>query len=238
MESCDWAGMLLRMYNGGLSGASSRSRDRGRPAGDQAGVTSATSSSRAKRLRVAQDRMRRASAGPDPPFDSNARRHTSVRAVDVVPASTTDIDIESTRAIAASTCTAPREAGGQDVNNTEFGRPGHPHPDRHRGRLPGGALAAQEPARPHGTCFGRGSTSGSSRAREARGEQGGRKTEIGWGHQIRSYVLQPYQMVKDLRTGHVSSSPADVLDGDLDPFMEASLAQRLSGRTVVVEDVE
>jgi peptide chain release factor 2 len=64
------------------------------------------------------------------------------------------------------------------------------------------------------------------------------KTDIGWGHQIRSYVLQPYQMVKDLRTGHVSGTPADVLDGDLDPFMEASLAQRLSGRTVTVEDVE
>jgi peptide chain release factor 2 len=64
------------------------------------------------------------------------------------------------------------------------------------------------------------------------------KTEIGWGRQIRSYVLQPYQMVKDLRTGHVSASPDEVLDGDLDPFMEASLAQRLSGRTVTVEDVE
>ena len=64
------------------------------------------------------------------------------------------------------------------------------------------------------------------------------KTDVSWGHQIRSYVLQPYQMVKDLRTGHVSSSPSDVLDGDLDPFLEASLAQRLSGRTVVVEDVE
>ncbi len=64
------------------------------------------------------------------------------------------------------------------------------------------------------------------------------KTDIGWGHQIRSYVLQPYQMVKDLRTGYVSGTPDDVLDGDLDPFMEASLAQRLSGRTVVVEDVE
>ena len=64
------------------------------------------------------------------------------------------------------------------------------------------------------------------------------KKDIAWGSQIRSYVLQPYQMVKDLRTGHVSSSPADVLDGDLDPFMEASLAQRLSGRTVAVEDVE
>jgi peptide chain release factor 2 len=64
------------------------------------------------------------------------------------------------------------------------------------------------------------------------------KTDIGWGHQIRSYVLQPYQMVKDLRTGHISGTPAEVLDGDLDSFMEASLAQRLSGRTVAVEDVE
>jgi peptide chain release factor 2 len=64
------------------------------------------------------------------------------------------------------------------------------------------------------------------------------KTEIGWGHQIRSYVLQPYQMVKDLRTGHVSGTPAEVLDGSLDEFMEASLAQKLSGRTVKVEDVE
>ena len=64
------------------------------------------------------------------------------------------------------------------------------------------------------------------------------KTDIGWGHQIRLYVLQPYQMVKDLRTDHVSSSPTRGAHGDLDPFMEASLAQRLSGRTVAVEDVE
>jgi peptide chain release factor 2 len=64
------------------------------------------------------------------------------------------------------------------------------------------------------------------------------KTEIGWGHQIRSYVLQPYQMVKDLRTGVVSSSPGDVLDGELDDFIAAALAQRVTGETVEVEDVE
>ncbi|HVB89579.1 MAG TPA: peptide chain release factor-like protein, partial [Beijerinckiaceae bacterium] len=65
------------------------------------------------------------------------------------------------------------------------------------------------------------------------------KKEIGWGHQIRSYVLQPYQMVKDLRTGVVSGSPSDVLDGDLDAFMEAALAQRLSGAGAPeIEDVE
>ncbi|MBV9052856.1 MAG: peptide chain release factor 2, partial [Hyphomicrobiales bacterium] len=64
------------------------------------------------------------------------------------------------------------------------------------------------------------------------------KTDIGWGHQIRSYVLQPYQLVKDLRTGVTSTSPSDVLDGDLDAFMEAALAQRVYGTTAEVEDLE
>jgi peptide chain release factor 2 len=58
----------------------------------------------------------------------------------------------------------------------------------------------------------------------------GEKTDIGWGHQIRSYVLQPYQLVKDLRTGVESRTPADVLDGDLDPFMAAALAQAIGGK--------
>jgi len=62
------------------------------------------------------------------------------------------------------------------------------------------------------------------------------KTDIGWGHQIRSYVLQPYQQVKDLRTGIVNTSPDDVLDGDLDDFMAAALAQRVTGEKVVVSD--
>jgi peptide chain release factor 2 len=64
------------------------------------------------------------------------------------------------------------------------------------------------------------------------------KTDIGWGHQIRSYVLQPYQLVKDLRTGVTSTAPLDVLDGDLDKFMAAALSQRVTGERVEVEDVE
>ena len=64
------------------------------------------------------------------------------------------------------------------------------------------------------------------------------KSDIGWGHQIRSYVLQPYQMVKDLRTGIVSTAPDDVLDGALDPFMAAALSQRVTGEAVEVEDVD
>ena len=64
------------------------------------------------------------------------------------------------------------------------------------------------------------------------------KTDIGWGHQIRSYVLQPYQLVKDLRTGITSTAPGDVLDGDLDRFMAAALSQRVTGEKVVVEDID
>jgi peptide chain release factor 2 len=64
------------------------------------------------------------------------------------------------------------------------------------------------------------------------------KTDIGWGHQIRSYVLQPYQLVKDLRTGVTSGVPSDVLDGDLDPFMEAALAQRVYGGEADVQDID
>jgi peptide chain release factor 2 len=64
------------------------------------------------------------------------------------------------------------------------------------------------------------------------------KTEIGWGHQLRSYVLQPYQMVKDLRTGVESSQPALVLDGEIDPFLTAALAARIKGQAIEVEDLD
>jgi peptide chain release factor 2 len=73
---------------------------------------------------------------------------------------------------------------------------------------------------------------------EAAAAEQAAKTDIGWGHQIRSYVLQPYQLVKDLRTGVTSGTPAAVLDGDLDAFMEAALAQKVSGGTTAVEDID
>jgi peptide chain release factor 2 len=74
---------------------------------------------------------------------------------------------------------------------------------------------------------------------EAAAAEQAAKTDIGWGHQIRSYVLQPYQLVKDLRTGVTSGTPGDVLDGDLDGFMEATLAQKAyGGGPDGVEDVD
>src|SRR6185436_6649534 len=77
------------------------------------------------------------------------------------------------------------------------------------------------------------------RREEAASAEHASKSDIGWGYQIRSYVLQPYQMVKDLRTGVTSPTPSDVLDGDLDPFMAAVLAQRaFGGGPEEVEDVE
>jgi peptide chain release factor 2 len=73
---------------------------------------------------------------------------------------------------------------------------------------------------------------------EAANAESAAKTDVGWGHQIRSYVLQPYQMVKDLRTGHETSNTSGVLDGDLDDFMEASLAARVTGYADTVTDAE
>ena len=71
---------------------------------------------------------------------------------------------------------------------------------------------------------------------EAANAEAASKTDIGWGHQIRSYVLQPYQLVKDLRTGVESTAPSDVLDGELNEFMEAALAHRVNGGADAVVD--
>jgi peptide chain release factor 2 len=76
------------------------------------------------------------------------------------------------------------------------------------------------------------------REEQAAAEQAA-KTDIGWGHQIRSYVLQPYQLVKDLRTGVTSTDPQAVLDGDIDPFIEAALKHRITGgEPIAVDDIE
>jgi peptide chain release factor 2 len=238
-ESCDWARMLLRMY---VRWGERRHFDVElieETAGDEAGVKSATIMVKGHnahgwlKTESGVHRLVRIS-----PFDSNARRHTSFASVWVYPVVDDRIQIDVNESDCRIDTYRASGAGGQHVNKTESAvRITH---------IPTGIVVACQMERSQHK--NRATAWNMLRARlyerelelkEAKATaDAASKTEIGWGHQIRSYVLQPYQMVKDLRTGHVSGTPSQVLDGDLDEFMEASLAQKLSGRTVTVEDVE
>ena len=238
-ESCDWARMLLRMY---VRWAERRKFDCEiieETDGDEAGIKSATICIKGHnahgwmKTESGVHRLVRIS-----PFDSNARRHTSFASVWVYPVVDDRIVIDVNESDCRIDVYRASGAGGQHVNKTDSAvRITH---------IPTGIVAACQAERSQHK--NRATAWNMLRARlyerelekreAAANADAASKTDIGWGHQIRSYVLQPYQMVKDLRTGYVSGTPSEVLDGDLDPFMEASLAQRLSGRTVVVEDVE
>ncbi len=238
-ESADWARMLLRMY---VRWAERRKFDVEiveETAGDEAGIKSATIMIKGHnahgwlKTESGVHRLVRIS-----PFDSNARRHTSFASVWVYPVVDDRIQIDVNEGDCRIDTYRASGAGGQHVNKTESAvRITH---------IPTGIVVACQSERSQhknrATAWNMLRARLYERELEAREAKvtadSASKTDIGWGHQIRSYVLQPYQMVKDLRTGHVSATPADVLDGDLDLFMEASLAQRLSGRTVVVEDVD
>jgi peptide chain release factor 2 len=238
-ESCDWARMLLRMYVRWAERRKFGIEMIEETDGDEAGIKSATIIVKGHnahgwlKTESGVHRLVRIS-----PFDSNARRHTSFASVWVYPVVDDRIKIEINESDCRIDTYRSSGAGGQHVNKTESAvRITH---------LPTGIVVACQSERSQHK--NRATAWNMLRARlyelelqkreDKANADAASKTDIGWGHQIRSYVLQPYQMVKDLRTGHVSGSPADVLDGDLDPFMEASLAQRLSGRTVAVEDVE
>jgi peptide chain release factor 2 len=238
-ESCDWARMLLRMY---VRWGERRKFDVEvieETAGDEAGIKSATIIVKGHnahgwlKTESGVHRLVRIS-----PFDSNARRHTSFASVWVYPVVDDRIQIDINESDCRIDTYRASGAGGQHVNKTESAvRITH---------IPTGIVVACQMERSQHK--NRATAWNMLRARLYEREleikeakitaDAASKTDIGWGHQIRSYVLQPYQMVKDLRTGYVSGTPAEVLDGDLDPFMEASLAQRLSGRTVTVEDAE
>jgi peptide chain release factor 2 len=172
------------------------------------------------------------------PFDSNARRHTSFASVWVYPVIDDRITIEVKESDCRIDTYRSSGAGGQHVNTTDSAvRITH---------IPSGiVVACQQERSQHKN---RATAWNMLRARlyeqelkrreEKASAEAASKTEIGWGHQIRSYVLQPYQLVKDLRTGTQSTSPGDVLDGELDEFMETALAQRVYGGGGDVEDVE
>jgi peptide chain release factor 2 len=238
-ESCDWARMLFRMYARWGERRKFKLEIVEETDGDEAGIKTATLLVRGHnaygwlKTESGVHRLVRIS-----PFDSNARRHTSFASVWVYPSVDDKIEIDVRESDCRIDTYRASGAGGQHVNKTDSAvRITH---------IPTNIVVASQQERSQHK--NRAQAWSMLRARlyelelqkreEKANADAASKTDIGWGHQIRSYVLQPYQMVKDLRTGVTSGTPSDVLDGDLDPFIEASLAQRLTGRTIEVDDVE
>ena len=238
-ESQDWAGMLQRMYSrwGERHGMKVELIDH--HSGEQAGIKSATIMVRGEnaygnlKTESGVHRLVRIS-----PYDSSARRHTSFASVWVYPEVDDDIDIEVNESDLRIDTYRASGAGGQHINTTDSAvRITH---------IPTGIVVSCQNQRSQHK--NRAEAYKQLRARLYENELQKReaeasainaaKTDIGWGHQIRSYVLQPYQLVKDLRTGVTSTAPSDVLDGDLDRFMAAALSQRVTGEKVDVEDVD
>jgi peptide chain release factor 2 len=238
-ESQDWAEMLLRMYSRWAEQRGFKVEMIEYQAGEQAGIKSATIQVKGEnaygyaKTESGVHRLVRIS-----PYDSSARRHTSFSSVWVYPVIDDDFEIDINEGDLKIDTYRASGAGGQHVNTTDSAvRITH---------IPTGIVVASQNDRSQhknratamGMLKARIYEAEMRRREEAASAEHAAKSEIGWGHQIRSYVLQPYQMVKDLRTGHTSPTPADVLDGALDPFMAAALAQRVSGEKVQVEDVD
>ena len=238
-ESQDWADMLLRMYARWAERRGFKVETVEYAAGDQAGIKSATLLIKGEnaygyaKTESGVHRLVRIS-----PYDSSARRHTSFSSVWVYPVIDDDIDIENNPADLKIDTYRASGAGGQHVNTTDSAV-------RITHQPTGIVVASQNDRSQHKN---RATAMNMLKARLFEREMAEReaaasgeyqeKSDIGWGHQIRSYVLQPYQMVKDLRTGVQSPTPDDVLDGALDPFISAALAQRVTGEKVEVEDTE
>ena len=239
-ESQDWAGMLLRMYTRWAEQHGYKVDFLEESQGDGAGIKSATIQVKGHnaygwlKTENGVHRLVRIS-----PFDSKARRHTSFASVAVFPVIDDRIKIEINESDVRVDTMRSQGAGGQHVNKTDSAvRLTH---------IPTGvAVVCQQERSQHKN---RAQAWDMLRARlydielkkreEKAAADNAAKSDIGWGHQIRSYVLQPYQMVKDLRTGVTSPTPSDVLDGDLDPFMAAVLAQRaFGGGPDEIEDVD
>ncbi len=238
-EAQDWANILMRMYmrwaeRRGYKAEVVAVRD-----GEEAGIKSATLLFKGEnaygwaKTESGVHRLVRIS-----PFDSNARRHTSFASVWVYPMIDDSIDIEVSESDVRIDTYRASGAGGQHVNTTDSAvrithletnivvqcqnqRSQHKNKaqawDMLRARLYEEELKKREEA-------------------TAANEAG--KSAIGWGSQIRSYVLQPYQMVKDLRTGVENTNPPAVLDGEIDTFIEAALAQRVHGGGAEVSDLD
>ena len=239
-ESQDWANILLRMYTRWAEQHGFKIEYHEETSGEEAGIKSATIEIKGRnaygwlKTEHGVHRLVRIS-----PYDSNARRHTSFASVDIYPVIDDAIKIDIKESDVRVDTMRASGAGGQHVNKTESAvRLTHIPTNvvvycqndrsQHRNRAQAWDMLR---ARLYEREL--------KKREEAAAAENAAKTDIGWGHQIRSYVLQPYQMVKDLRTGVTSPTPSDVLDGDLDQFMAAALAQKaFGGGPEEVEDVE
>jgi peptide chain release factor 2 len=240
-EAQDWAEMLLRMYVRWAEQHGYKVEWIEESAGEGAGVKSST-------VRVIGEnaygwlktesgvhRLVRIS-----PFDANARRQTSFASVWVYPVVDEKINVEVLDKYLRVDTYRASGAGGQHVNKTDsavrmtYAPPGGSEPvvvacqserSQHQNRAKATAMLK---ARLYENEL--------RRREEQTAAMNATKTDIGWGHQIRSYVLQPYQMVKDLRTGVEIGNTGAVLDGDIDRFLEASLAARIKGAEAAGRD--
>jgi len=227
-ESQDWAQMLERMYIRWAEGREYKVEIIGEHPGEEAGVKSATILIKGTnaygwlKTESGVHRLVRIS-----PFDSNARRHTSFASVSVYPVVDDTIAIDIDEKDVRIDTYRSSGAGGQHVNTTDSAvRITHlptgivvqcqNERSQHKNRATAWAMLR---ARLYEAELKR-------REEEAQAAAAA-KSDIGFGHQIRSYVLQPYQLVKDLRTGVESTNPSAVLDGDIDAFIEAALAERI-----------
>jgi len=238
-ESNDWAGMLQRMYTRWAERRGMKVELIDHHSGEQAGIKSATLLLKGEnaygyaKTESGVHRLVRIS-----PYDSAARRHTSFSSVWVYPEIDDNIEVNYNESDLRIDTYRASGAGGQHINTTDSAvRITH---------IPTGIVVQCQNQRSQHK--NKAEAYNQLRARlyerelaireQAANAENATKTDIGWGHQIRSYVLQPYQLVKDLRTGVTSTAPSDVLDGDLDKFMAAALSQRVTGETVEVEDVD
>ncbi|WP_294646509.1 peptide chain release factor 2 [uncultured Aureimonas sp.] len=238
-ESQDWASMLLRMYMRWGERAKMKVEMLEHNSGEEAGIKSATillkghNAYGKMKVESGVHRLVRIS-----PYDSQARRHTSFASVWVYPVVDDSIEVDVNEGDVRIDTYRASGAGGQHVNTTDSAV-------RITHLATGIVVQCQAERSQHKN---RATAWNMLRARlyeeelkrreEKANAEAASKTDIGWGHQIRSYVLQPYQMVKDLRTGMESTAPDDVLDGKIDPFIEAALAQRVFGGDADVSDVD
>jgi peptide chain release factor 2 len=230
-ESCDWAAMLARMYVRWAEKQGYKVELQSESAGEEAGIKSATykiSGHNAYGWLKSESGVHRLVRIS--PFDAAAKRHTSFSSVWVYPVVDDNIDIEVNPADIRIDTYRSSGAGGQHVNTTDSAVRITHHPT-------GIVVTSSEKSQHQNRDIAMKALKSRlyqlelDRRNAAINEAHEAKGDAGWGNQIRSYVLQPYQMVKDLRTNHETSDTKGVLDGDLDGFMAATLALNVSGKS-------